>query len=198
MTTYLSQLRVAELQRRGDASDQPTPRLRVFAACLGRWRCVGLVLSVFAAWLSVADAQQVLDRVVARVGSVAITQTDVDAAVAFGIVDGQQGADARRQLIDRRLILTEVSRFPPPEPLEMDITALVAKMKAAAGSEVNAVMARTGTDDRRLLELARETLRIRAYIAQRFGSGPQADQQTARWVEDLRARGDVTVISSPR
>ena len=44
---------------------------------------------MFVGWLSVVEAQQLLDRVVARIGTTAITQTDVDAALAFGIVDTQ-------------------------------------------------------------------------------------------------------------
>ena len=56
-------------------------------------------------------------------------------------------------------------------------------------------MKRTGVDEGRLLEMARETLRIQAYMTQRFGSGDRAVQQSARWLEDLRARGNVTEIS---
>lgn len=145
-----------------------------------------------------AGAQQLLDHVVARVGTSAITQTDVDAAVAFGIVvqKDAEGRDPVQQLIDRRLILAEVARFPPPEPAEAEVTALMATMRTTAGAGVAALMTRTGVDDRRLAELARDTLRIRSYIQQRFGNGgARADQQRTRWLTDLRARGDVTEIS---
>ena len=177
------------------------PRLRayvtVFGDCRRAWRVAGVVS------LSLASlaAQQVLDRVVARVGSTAITQTDVDAAIAFGVVARRAAGDDRdavRELIDRRLMLAEVNRFPPAEPSDAAIMELAAKMRSQAGPDVAGVMKRTGADDKRLLELARDTLRIQAYITQRFGSGPQVDQQVARWIDDLRSRGDVTEVTPRR
>jgi hypothetical protein len=146
--------------------------------------------------LTVGNAQQLLDRVVARVGPTAITQTDVEAAVAFGIVDPQ--GDPVKQMIDRRLMLAEVNRFPPPEPDMRAIQDLMARMKATAGPDVNAVMKRTGVDDKRLSELARETLRIQSYVQQRFGTTARAAEQMARWLSDLRARGDVAELPSQR
>ena len=140
--------------------------------------------------------QQLLDRVVARIGMAALTQTDVDAAVAFGVIDRQAG-DPVKQMIERRLVIAEVNRFPPPEPGEMAINELVAKMKATAGAQTAAVMKRTGVDEKRLAEFARETLRIQAYVAQRFG-GPRSDQQRAQWLETLRVRGDVTEFTPPK
>ena len=166
------------------------------------WKVVSFaVLSgalVFASFAVPAVAQQLLDRVVARVGTSAITQTDVEAAVAFGVVEQNDadGRDAVEQLIDRRLILAEVSRFPPPEPSEAEVMALMATMRTTAGVGAAAVMKRTGVDDQRLAELARDTLRIRSYIQQRFGSGARGEQQLARWLSDIRARGDVTEINS--
>ena len=162
----------------------------------GFFFAVLLAFSFFAAFVVKTTAQQ-LDRVVARIGTTALTQTDVEAALAFGVVDRQAG-DPVKQMIDRRLIITEVNRFPPPEPAEAAITEQVAKMKAAAGAQAAAVMKRTGVDDTRLAEFARETLRIQVYIAQRFGSGPRSEQQRAQWLDGLRARGDVTEFTAPR
>ena len=142
-------------------------------------------------------AQQLLDRVVARVGTSPIMQTDVDAAVAFGVIDPKAG-DPVKQMIERRLVIAEVNRFPPPEPTEMAINELVAKMKATAGAQTAAVIKRTGADEKRLAEFARETLRIERYIAQRFGNGPRADQQRASWLEGLHTRGDVTEVVTSR
>jgi hypothetical protein len=140
-----------------------------------------------------SSAQQVLDRVVARVGSSAITQTDVDAAAAFGIVDR---ADAVAQLIDRRLVLAEVDRFPPPEPSATEIKVLMEAMRAKAGAEAAAVMKSTGVNDDRLAEIARDTLRIQRYMQQRFGTSPRGEEQKAQWLADLRARGDVRIMGS--
>jgi hypothetical protein len=151
----------------------------------------------FASFVVKATAQQVLDRVVARVGASAITQSDVDAAIAFGIADPQAG-DPLKQIIDRRLMLAEVTRFPPPEPGEMAVAEQVARMKATAGGELNATMKRTGVDEKRLTELARQTLRIQSYLVQRFGTGDRAESQRTRWLNDLRSRGDVTELTPRR
>jgi hypothetical protein len=150
--------------------------------------------ALFALFVVPTSTQQLLDRVVARVGTTALTQTDVDFAVAFGGVDPKAG-DPVKQMIARRLVIAEVNRFPPPEPAEMAINELVAKMKATAGTQATAVMRRTGVEEKGLQEFARETLRIQAYLLQRFGTGARADQQMARWLNDLRARGDVTEVT---
>ena len=143
--------------------------------------------------VDIAAQQQILDRVVARIGSTALTQTDVEAAVEFGIVDPKAG-DPLKQMIDRKLMLAEVNRFPPPDPDMRVVQDLMVRMKAAAGADVNSVMRRTGVDDKRLSELARETLRLQSYIQQRFGNSTRSEQQLERWITDLRARGDVSVI----
>lgn len=173
-----------------------TPRLSASAARV--IKNVIAPVALFAFFAVPASAQQLLDRVVARVATVAITQTDVDAAVAFGIVEPKtaDGREPVKQMIDRRLILDEVSRFPPPEPTEDAINEQIAKMKAAAGSQAAAVMKQTGVDEKRLSEFARETLRIQAYLAQRFGTGVRAEQQRAQWLDGLRTRGDVTEFTT--
>lgn len=130
-----------------------------------------------------APAQQLLDRVVARVGGVAITQTDVEVALALGIVQAsgpEATAAATPQVIDRQLMLGEVARFPPPEPPDAAVTELAAAMKARAGGGFDALMRRTGVDEQRLRELARDTLRIQAYVDQRFGTSAQVSPQEAR------------------
>jgi hypothetical protein len=156
-----------------------------------------VAFALVVAFVVTAAAQQLLDRVVARVGQTPITQTDVDAAVAFGVIDRQAGEPVK-QMIDRRLILAEVNRFPPPEPDFRVVQDLMVKMKATAGPDVNAVMKRTGVDDKRLSELARETLRIRSYVLQRFGSTARSEEQMTRWLRDLRSRGDVAEVPTPQ
>ena len=156
--------------------------------------------AIFAGFAVNASAQQLLDRVVARVGTAAITQTDVEAAVAFGLVDPKAG-DPVKLMIDRRLMLAEVNRIPPPEPDFRAVQALMVTMKTTAGPDVNAVMKRTGVDDNRLSELARETLRIQSYVQQRFPASPRSEEQRARWLNDLRVRADVAEVPrapSPR
>jgi hypothetical protein len=140
-------------------------------------------LSAVCAPLEPAHAQQLLDRVVARVGGTAITQTDVEAALELGIVDAtgpDRLASATRQMVDRRLLLAEVARFPPREPADADIDARLAAMQAHAGAAYDALLRRTGLDEQRLREMARDTLRIQAYVDQRFGATAQVSLQEAR------------------
>lgn len=133
-----------------------------------------LVCAVWVASASIATAQQLLDRVVARVNGAPITLTDVHAAIALGIVDAMPGADqiaaAVQQLIDRQLMLAEVARFPPPEPPAADVEKQLAEYTARAGAQLSSIVQSTGLDEPRLRQMARDTVRIQAYLVQRFGT----------------------------
>jgi hypothetical protein len=135
-------------------------------------------------WPSVANAQQLLDRVVATVNGSPITLTDVNAAVGLGLAQGEMAA-ARLQLIDRQLMLGEVARFAPPEPDAATVDKEVAALKAHAGTNLAALMAATGLDDQRIRDLARDTVRIRAYVDQRFGTAVQVtDDEVERYYRE--------------
>src|SRR2546421_616354 len=98
--------RAAEARRHGEARDR-------------EWLCGWLVLASVMLWVSHPIAQQLLDRVFARVDGYPITLTDVQAAIGLGVIQVPQGSDpiaaGTQQMIDRQLELTEVQRFPPPE-----------------------------------------------------------------------------------
>lgn len=146
------------------------------------------------------SAQQLLDRVVARVNNVPITLSDVNAAIGLGIVEAPSAGDpvaaAQVQLIDRQLMLAEVARFAPPEPDARAVDAEMMALRARAGDRLSALMRDTGVDEQRLRELARDTLRIRAYLDQRFGAVSDARAEAvAQWVRDLRSRAEIV---SPR
>jgi hypothetical protein len=129
-------------------------------------------------------AQQLIDRVLARVGTHAVTMTDLRIAVEVGLVEIPPGQDRQaaslQATIDRQLLLDEVARFSPPEPAPAAVATEVATMKARAGAGLDALTAGTGLDEARLQQLARETLRIRAYIAQRFAASSQVTEDEAR------------------
>jgi hypothetical protein len=130
-----------------------------------------------------ANAQQLIDRVLARVGTTAVTLTDVRIALELGLVDASgenRQAIALERTIDRQLQLNEVARFSPPEPPAAAVADEVAAMTMRAGPDLKALMTSTGLDDARLQQLARETLRIRAYIAQRFGTSAQVTEDEVR------------------
>jgi hypothetical protein len=122
-----------------------------------------------------------LDRVVARVNDSAITQSDVNAALALGVISvpagAQQDAAAIEQLIRRQLVLAEVARFAPREPDPALVEREMAAMKARAGARLPDVMQATGIDEARIRDMARETLRIQAYLNQRFGVTVQVSDE---------------------
>ena len=129
-----------------------------------------------------ASAQQLLDRVLARIGTEAITQTDVQTLVEFGLIDATSptGPAAVRQAIERQLVLREVARFPPPESPVAVVEQQLAAMRARVGDRLDAVMRANGVDQARLLALARDALRIRQYVDQRFALSTQVSEEEAR------------------
>jgi len=131
---------------------------------------------------SSAAAQQLLDRIAATVNGTVITLTDVQAARALGVVDGANDAAAVQAMIDRQLSLIEVGRFPPAEPDKAAVDAEVARERAAAGAALPSIMQATGLDETGIRALARDTLRIRAYLDQRFGATVQVtDDEVDRY-----------------
>src|SRR5262245_37557605 len=100
-------------------------------------------MATLAGWPQALRAQ-LLDRVVARVDGLAITLSDVRAAVGLGIIESNQadppgGAEIERA-IERQLLLTEVARFGPPEPPAATVDMRVAALKRHAASRLAALM----------------------------------------------------------
>jgi hypothetical protein len=134
-------------------------------------------------WLPAA-AQQLLDRIAATVNGTVITLTDVQAARALGVVNAPDDAAAVQPMIDRQLSLIEVARFPPAEPDKAAVDAEVARERAAAGAALPSIMQATGLDDTGIRAMARDTLRIRAYLDQRFGTAGQVTDDEAELYYD--------------
>ena len=131
---------------------------------------------------SVLDAQQIIDRVLARLGTEAITQTDVEALLEFGLITAKSPTEpaAVNQAIERQLVLKEVARFPPMEPPADAVEQQVSAMKARVGNRLEDVLRSTGLDETRVRALARDTIRIRDYLEQRFGISTQVSEEEAR------------------
>ena len=150
---------------------------------------------------AVAGAQELLvERTVAIVGGAAITLSDVRTALGLGLVDGGSGDQAERtattRLIERALVLHEVSRFAPAEPAAAAVDGRLAALTARAGSPaaLEAILARGGFTAGRLAAWVRDDLRIAAYLDQRFatagtpGEGEVADYARAH-ADELAAAG---------
>ena len=153
------------------------------------------VVALLTGWLAPLSAQQLLDRVVASIGRQPILLSDVRIAMGLGLVAPVGGGDpiasATQQLVDRQLMLMEVVRFLPPEPDPATVKAEMAALKARAGAGWSALVETTGLDDARLERLARETMLIQGYIAQRFGAPLPASESEARLYYDTH-RSDFT------
>jgi hypothetical protein len=144
---------------------------------------------VLLACAAVASGQQLLDRVVARVNGQPITLSDVNAAVALGLVEAPSTPNlvpaVTAQLIDRQLMLAEVARFAPPEPAAAAVEREIEALKARAGAKLPVVMDQTGLDEQRIRDLVRDTLRIQAYLNQRFGEIVQVtDDEVERYYRE--------------
>jgi hypothetical protein len=143
---------------------------------------------VACAAMSGALAQELLDRVLARVDGEPITLSDTRAAIGLGLVEPAEGVDpilfAVRQLIERRLVLAEVARFAPPEPGDAALDAQVKVLQARVGSaaDLAALQRSTGYGPQQIRDAARDSLRIQAYLSQRFGPTVQpTDEEVGQY-----------------
>ena len=138
---------------------------------------------------------EVIDRLLAVVGSDLIMLSDVNAARDLGLVTPGPSADPVREvlsrLIDRELQLGEVERYAPRDPTPEEIDAEVQNVRARFPSQqaFDAVLARSGVTLPRLIERLREDLRIQAYLDQRFSSVADRRQRLVNeWIAGLRRR----------
>ncbi len=148
--------------------------------------------------VSVARAETI-DRVLAVVAGQIITLSDVTAARDLGLQSPANAADPIRavlsKLMDRELVLAEVERYAPPEPaadaLDREVERIRGRFLSAAAFD--AALAQSGLDERRLREIVRQDLRIRAYEDQRFAAADPERRQTLidEWVAGLRRRTDI-------
>jgi len=114
------------------------------------------------------------------VNGYAITLSDVKAALALGLVDvPPEAAEPAviERLVDRQLVLTEVARFAPPEPSPAAVAREVDAIEMRTGGRLAVIMETTGLDEGRIRDIARDTLRIAAYLDQRFGPTVQLTEE---------------------
>ena len=197
MFTFTSH-RGTEAQRFSVFRNRVALRLCVSVARDRERRRDWLVAAIFMLWLPVAAAQQLLDRVLARVDGTPITLTDVQAAIGLEIIQTGSGdpiTAGTQQMIDRQLELVEVQRFPPPEPMPDAVAREVARLKTNAGTRLSALMQSTGLTEERITDVARDNVRITAYLDQRFGTTVQvSDEEVAAYYRaheaEFTARGE--------
>ena len=127
--------------------------------------------------------QELLDRTLALVGGQPITLSDVRAALALGLVQGEPVANpvssAALALVDRELILREVQRYAPPAPGEAAVEARLEDIRRRfpdAGALTRALDTH-GFTEPRLRAWVRDDLRTEAYLSQRFASASTPTEQ---------------------
>jgi hypothetical protein len=117
----------------------------------------------------------VVDRVMAVVGTAVVTLSDVRAAEAFGLTSGATPAEVLTALIDRELMLGEVDRYAAPDPESGALDRRLAQIQARFPSRAlyEQALARTAMPEDRLRAFVSENLRVESYVDQRFGSASQ-------------------------
>ena len=132
-------------------------------------------------------AQQVLDRVILRFGSEIVTTLDVRQARLLKLVDVPSDTDDAyvTALVNRRLMLAEVRRSPPPEPTAEAVEARYRDWSRGLGGDPADRLARAGMTDAGLRAWLSDDIRLQGYLANRFG-GRSAD--VASWLAVLRQR----------
>ncbi|MCA1649373.1 MAG: serine hydrolase [Acidobacteria bacterium] len=136
------------------------------------WLCLGFLPPSTA-------AAEIIDRILAVVEREIITLSDVNGAMRFGLVDIPRDIEPNQatldRLIERRLTLTEVERYAPPEPAAAMVDAAVEARRArfADSALFEAALASSGLTADQLRRYLRDDLRIETYLQQRFGAALQ-------------------------
>jgi hypothetical protein len=142
----------------------------------GLSRCLLVVVASVAA---AAAHAQVIDRVMAVVGSQVITLSDVRAAQAFDLAPAGTAADTTADvlmyLVNRELMLSEVDRYSAPEPAPAVIERRMTQIRARfpSSDQYELALARTAMTDQRLRSAIANTLRVETYLEQRFAAASQ-------------------------
>jgi hypothetical protein len=161
------------MRSRRDAR-RSAPRLRVAGAVLA------LCVHSLAGHGFPPLGAQVLDRILAVVDGVPITQSDVAAAIRLGLVPGfatpNPVSAVLDRLIERHLMLAEVERYAPPEPSEAEVDRRLAEVRGRAGAHLEEVLQQTGLSGDQLRRYVRDDIRIEAYLQQRFGAIVPSEQ----------------------
>jgi peptidyl-prolyl cis-trans isomerase SurA len=148
-----------------------------------------------------AARAELIDRVLAVVNGSVITQSDVTAALEFGLVQvpSAKGTDPIRaaldQLIRRELILSEVNRFAITEPDAEVVKKRIADIRSKYSSEraFDEALATVAMTPARLQTVVEASVRIEEYLGQRFAAmADPTDEEVADFYSrhrDQFARG---------
>ena len=141
-------------------------------------------LAVSSGWLS---AQEVIDRIVARIDNDVILLSDVRALGRYQqFLDGKAESDAQilDRLIDQWIVRTEADASHFPHPSEADLDRALARVRNtfASEQEYEARRKQAGLTEQDVRAMVSSQLYLSNYLDSRFRSAVQVDPQE---VEDF-------------
>ena len=165
--------------------------------------------------LATAARADLIDRVVAVVDGHLITMSDVRTVTVLHLLDPSSPASpvepgrdpGVEHLIDRILVLEEVERYAPAPPDDKAVDARLGVIAQANGSaaQVEERLHELGVSPAWLRQWATDSLRIRAYVDQRFGNVVQpTDEELEAYFREHQSDfagkdvNDATVQSTAR
>jgi hypothetical protein len=137
------------------------------------------VIALVLVSLTVPVRAEIIDRVLAVVGSQVVTVSDVRAAQTFGFVPPGTTTDPTANvlayLVNRELMLGEVDRYSAPDPDRALLDRRMAQIRAGfqSADQYEQALARTAMTEGRLRTMVTDNLRIETYLDQRFGAPAQ-------------------------
>jgi parvulin-like peptidyl-prolyl isomerase len=145
-----------------------------------------------------AAAQEVVDRIAARIENDIILLSDIRALSRYQqFLDGKPEADSQilERLIDQWIVRTEanVSRFPQPSDAEIERSVERLRKSFTSKEEYEARKKQSGLSDAEVQEMAAAQLYLSNYLDSRFRPGVQIDPKT---IEDFYQKSVVPQAKS--
>jgi hypothetical protein len=139
-----------------------------------------LLAAAIAAASGLLSAQEVVDRIVARVENAVILWSDVHSLGRYQqFLDGKSESDAQilDRLIDQWIVRTEadVSRYPRPSEADVDRSLARVRDSFSSEQEYQASMKRAGLGEQNVRALVASQLYLSNYLDSRFRPAVQID-----------------------
>jgi hypothetical protein len=149
--------------------------------------CVLLLTLLLSNGTGARAAQEVVDRIAARIENDIILLSEIRALSRYQqFLDGKSETDGQilDRLIDQWIVRTEanVSRFPPPSAAEIERSVERVRKSFTSTEEYEARKKQSGLSDTEVREMAAAQLYLSNYLDSRFRPGVQIDPKT---IEDF-------------
>jgi hypothetical protein len=144
-----------------------------------------IALAAATLWLTPTAAQDVIDRIVSRVGAEIVTLSDIERCRRLRLLGPDaDSADGWRIAFENRLLILHDMRRPGLEPPTPTADALAARRQAweatlAGDSPLATQLEAAGMSPEALDAWLADDVRIQLYLGQRFGRLQSADRATA-------------------